>query len=416
MPSSLLVEYILFLNYVLTGPVTWFFFGFGMIKGRQRMELIPEPPPALPESAPEVTVLIPAKDEGERIRACIESALAQDYPGERFRVVAIDDRSTDNTGAVMDDLAARHPRLRVLHIKEGTLPEGWTGKCNALHSAVKLPEVSGSRWLLFVDSDVVLQPNTLRSTLAFCEDKSVDLISLLPALESHGFWESLLVPLAGAGVTTMYLVALTNNDHLPNISFANGQYLLVRREVYDGIGGHERVRDRFCEDVEFARILKPMGKRIRISWGTRFAAVRMYSSLASIFKGWGRNFYAGSLGRPWRILGGIGFVLFCSFSAYIAFAWGVWRLFHPVNQYGAYGWLLASAFHLAFMHGALATMYSWSGNPKRNALLFPLGGTMLIGIFLRSLRMCLTGKVEWRGTRYTHRMDRALAAGQRPRV
>lgn len=395
--SAIHLEYALFTLYILLGPFLWFWIGFAMIKGRQRMMLIELPAPVLP-SSPRVTILIPAKDEGERIAACIESAIAQDYPN--FDVIAVNDRSIDATGRVMDEVAGRHERLRVLHIEEGALPAGWTGKCNALFNAVK---GATGEWLLFVDSDVVLQPHALSATLEFCVSKEVDLFSLLPRLECHSFWESLLVPLAGGALTTTYLVALTNNDHLPGISFANGQFLMIRRDVYDGIGGHACVKDKFCEDVALARLLKSTGKRVRISWGADLAAVRMYSSLASIFKGWGRNFYAGSLGRPWRILL-VGLVIVaCSFSAYVALAWAVWRIFHPVNAYGAYGWALSAIVHLILMMGALGAMYSWSGNRRSSALLFPLGGSILLLIFAKALQMCATGKVEWRGTQYGHR-------------
>ena len=398
---SVLAEYILFVSYVLIGPVAWGFFGFAIIKGRQRMLLFDQPYD-IPSPAPRTTILIPAKDEGERVRACLKSVLAQDYPD--FQVIAVNDRSVDQTGRVMDEVAAEHPSLKVLHIAEGTLPAGWTGKCNALSQAVKHAD---GRWLLFVDSDAIVAPGALRKCVAMCESKDVQLLSLLPKLECHGVWESLLVPLTGCCVSSMLLVALNNNDHLPSISFANGQFLLIRKDVYDSIGGHaaESIRDKYCEDLAFARMLKPAGKRVRVSWGTEDLTVRMYSSLSSIFKGWGRNVYAGCLGKPWRILMAMTFVIYCTYSAYAALGWGVYRLVHPVNAYGAYGWLLAGGVHLGFVVGVLGMVYSWSGNGRFNGLYFPLSGAMLLGILLKALKMCVTGKVEWRGTTYRHRMS-----------
>jgi len=148
-------EYIVYILYVLLGPTAWVLFGVAMVRGRHRIWLLRRIAP-LPEEHPRVSILIPAKDEGERIRACIESALAQQY--DNFSVIAIDDRSTDRTGAIMDEMAAANPNLKVIHIAEGTLPPGWTGKCNALHSSVQHAD---GEWLLFVDSDVILQPNAL---------------------------------------------------------------------------------------------------------------------------------------------------------------------------------------------------------------------------------------------------------------
>lgn len=398
-------ETLVLISYCLFGPVAWIFLGWGMWRGRRLMRLVRRPVPPLKGPPPRVTIMIPAKDEGERIRDCIHSALDQDYPN--FHVIAVNDRSTDNTGRIMDEIAAARPgKLTVNHIQEGTLPEGWTGKCNALHTSVRQAD---GQYILFIDSDVVVARDALSATVARAHTHGYDLLSFLPRIEAHGFWEELLIPLAGFGVSTMYVVAMTNKDYLKGTAFANGQYLFIKRSTYDAMGGHARVRDRFCEDVEIARYLKAQGYKTRITWGAEFASVRMYSSLASIFKGWGRNFYAGSLGKPWRILAGIAFVLLACYSAYVAIAFGLYRLFNPAPQLGPYAWLAAGLAHFAIFTGLLMVVYSWSGNAKRMALLFPLGGAMLIGIFFRSLKMCLTGKVEWRGTSYTHRMTGNVA-------
>lgn len=398
-------EYILFAVYLLLGPITWILFGVAMFGGRRRMMLIGRPHLPLPKPPPRVTILIPAKDEGERIRACLESALSQTYPN--YQVIAIDDRSTDRTGRIMDEMAAAHPDvLRIVHIRDGELPAGWTGKCNALQRAVK--DADG-QWLLFMDSDVVIARDALAATLARSAHKHYDVMSLWPKLESHSFFEGLLVPLAAAGVSMMYLVSLTNKDYLRRFAFANGQFLLIRRSTYEEMGGHAAVRDRFCEDVEIARLLKSRGKRIKISWGTEFAAVRMYSSMASIVRGWGRNFYAASLGRPWRILAGIVFVILCCLGGYVAAGWSIYRLVHPSGAGGAdavpvAAWAGAAGAHLAIMLLLVMVMYQWSGNPRRNALFLPVGAGMLLGIFARALRLCVTKRVEWRGTSYSHLM------------
>src|SRR3989440_2082776 len=234
-------EYILFILYVLVGPAAWALFFIALLRGRQRLSLLHRRAGQAVTGSPRVTILIPAKDEGERIRACIESALGQKYAN--FSVIAIDDRSTDRTGAVMDELAAKHPNLRVVHIRDGSLPAGWTGKCNALHSAVKHAD---GEWLLFVDSDVILKPDALPVTLSLAVERDYDLLSLLPRIESGGFWEGVLVPLCGAAINALYMTALTNADHRKP-AFANGQFLLVRRSAYEAIGGHERVKDQFTE-------------------------------------------------------------------------------------------------------------------------------------------------------------------------
>jgi glycosyltransferase involved in cell wall biosynthesis len=390
-------ENILFVLYLLAGPGAWLLFAIGMHKGKKRINLLVAPNPA-PDPPPKVTILIPAKDEGERIRACLSSALNQDYP--HFEVIAIDDRSGDCTGTVMDEMAVADARLRVVHIPHGPVPEGWTGKNNALHTAVQ--QASGD-WFLFVDSDVILDPDALSRTLALAISRNFDLVSLMPRLECHTFWESLIVPLAGTALSGVYTVPGTNSRYSPKLAFANGQYMLFRRGAYEQIGGHAAVRGQFCEDIEIARIMKRMELRPRISWGMHLAAVRMYDSLPGIMRGWARIFYAGDSGRPWRILAGIAYVLLSCYSVYAAFAWVGWRMIHP-DHFGFTAWLAAAIIHWLIMTLCLAVSYAWTTNPKRNALYFPLGGIFLLGILVRALKMCFTRKVEWRGTHYTQTM------------
>lgn len=400
-------ELLLLWTYLNIGPFNWAMFGIIMYVGRRKMLLMNRPPHPIVGPPPLATIIIPAKDEGARIRGCLESALNQDYPN--FQVLAIDDRSADQTGAVMDEMATSDPRLKVIH-KTNAPPLGWTGKNNALWVG---QQSAAGEWMLFVDSDMILEKDALSVAMSVVLRKQFDMLSLLPRLESHSIWEAMLVPLAAGAASTMYVVALTNNSRLKNTAFGNGQFLLISRAAYDAIGGHETVRDRFCEDVEIAVQLKRAGLRPRVSWGSEFASVRMYSSLGAIFRGWSRIFYAARVGSPWRILAALMFLLLCCFTAYPAIAWGIWRLLHPVA--GAVGWrgpswLAAGLLHLGLMTGFIAKIYEWSGNSRRNALWFPIAGPMLMMIFLRSLKMCITKKVEWRGTAYSHTMAQDLAA------
>jgi glycosyltransferase involved in cell wall biosynthesis len=407
--SHLSPSLLLLLTYICLGPLTWSAYGHLLRLGRNKMKLLRRPPLVVPDPAPLATIVIPAKDEGERIRGCLESCLNQDYAN--FEVLAIDDRSTDQTGAVMDDIAAQNPRLTVIHKTEPP-PPGWTGKNHGLWTGQGRAR---GEWLLFVDSDVVLQKDALSASMSVVLRKEFDMISLLPHVESHTLWESMLVPLAGTTASTMYLVALTNNSRLANCAFANGQFLMISRKAYDAIGGHETVRDRFCEDIAIAQLLKKNGLRPRISWGTDFAAVRMYSSLGAIYRGWSRIYYAAGAGSPWRALAAALFLIICSFTAYPAIAWGAWLTMHPTPgspHWLGPAWLIAGGFHLAMMTFCLTLAYHWSGNPRRNALLFPIAGPMLLSILLLALKMCITKKVEWRGTAYSHKMAANLAAAQ----
>ena len=398
-------EIILFGLYVLVGPVTWISYLILTLSGRRKMLLLKRPPLPLPPriSPPSVSIIIPAKDEGERIRGCIESCLKQDYPN--LEVIAVDDRSVDNTGQVMDAMAAADSKLKVVHIQEGTLGPGWTGKNNALYTAQK--QAAGD-WLLFVDSDVVLEPDALSASMSVAQNKQFGLISLLPRLESHSIWESMLVPLAAAAASAMYVIPFNNMNHKKNSAFANGQFILMSRQAYDAIGGHETVKDRYCEDVAIALLVKQAGYRPRVAWGQDWAKVRMYSSLAAIYRGWSRIYYAARVGSPWRTIAAVLFIVCCCFSAYAMIPLALFAAGHS-TELQSWLWPASVLVHLVVMHYYLAMVYFWSGNPAANSLLFPISGPMLISIMIRGIWMCITKKVTWRGTSYGHVMAPKLA-------
>jgi chlorobactene glucosyltransferase len=380
----------------LNGPFAWALYGLGMHAGRRRLSLLDRKPFEVTKPEPKVTILIPAKDEGEPIRECLTSALAQDYPN--FEVLAIDDRSNDNTGAIMDEFARRDSRLRVLHIPHRPIPAGWTGKNNALFTALKTVD---SGWFLFVDSDVILRSNALRKTMAYATSTGYGLVSLLLRLECRTFWEGLLMPLAAAGIVGTFGVGLANNNHYPSIAFANGQFILCRRDTYEAFGTHAAVKSAFSEDVEIARLAKRKGLMPRAAWGTDLAAVRMYAGLPKLIKGWARNFFGCGRGSPWPIIAGAAFVIGSCYSVYPALGMAIYSAVKGRDAILFFAWSLASLTHLVLMTFFLTKTYAWSGNPKRNAWLFPIGGALMLWIFALALKLCVTRRVEWRGDSYS---------------
>src|SRR5206468_11350522 len=134
------------------------------------------------------------------------------------------------------------------------------------------------------------------------EYKRFDLVSLLPRLINETFWERLIVPLGGAATSAMFMLPMTNFNEMPNVAFANGQYLCVRRRAYEAVGGHEAVKETLSEDIAIAKNLKRNGFRPRLSDGTEFAATRMYNSLSMVMRGWARNFFCGGAGNPTRTI------------------------------------------------------------------------------------------------------------------
>jgi chlorobactene glucosyltransferase len=383
---------ILLVIYLVVGPGAWLVMFLLLSLGRRRMTRLLTARYALPANAPGVTILVPAKDEAVGIRQCIECILRQDYPS--FRVLAIDDRSTDHTGAILDELAAEHPgRLSVLHILPGMLPDGWLGKCNALHTGASQAR---GEWLLFVDSDVTLQPAALSRAITLCVARKYDALSILTRLECNSFWERLILPLAAGAWSVMHAVSLTNVDSRTHSAVGNGQFILVRRSAYETVGGHESVRAEITEDVELMRLLKGRGFRTRLMLGSHLASTRMHSTLGQMFHGWGRIYGGTNRRNPSRIIGAIVFLLLCGFSVYPALLWGAGAAF----EWQDWRWLGASALHLLLMSGYLALIYRWSGNRARCAWLFPLGGAVLLGILVFALRTCRTGQVKWRDSHF----------------
>ena len=372
-------------------------FALGMASSRSRMDLLHKAAQPIPQPLPKVTIIIPAKDEGERIRQCLASALAQDYP--RFDVLAVNDRSTDATGRVMDEMAAADPRLKVLHID--SLPASWTGKNHALFRAASQAD---GQWLLFIDSDVILQPSVLSTTLRIAIARRYDMLSLILRQDTHGIWESALVPIASAAFGTAYMMGLSNSES-NNCFFGNGQYMLFDRKIYDQIGGHEAVKSQFNEDMALARLMKQARLRPRMAWGTELGSVRMYDSLPTIMRGWSRIFFGSSCGSPWRSLAVMFFILIGCYSAFIAALWGVYRFAHPIGILNGIPWIVAAGFHWTLMTVQIGIIYRWMGARAIYAAAFFITGLFVLAILARAVWMCITGRVHWRGTSYSHQIE-----------
>ncbi|HEX8523839.1 MAG TPA: glycosyltransferase [Tepidisphaeraceae bacterium] len=337
---------------------------------------------------PRVSILIPAKDEGEPIRNCLDSVLAFDYP--HVEIITINDRSADQTGAIMDEYAARAPdKLRVIHITD-PLPPKWLGKCHALWTAEKHAQ---GDWILFVDSDVKISSDSLSCTLALALNRDYDAVSIMTKLDCDSFLEHLVLPLAAASVSSMCLISLTNDDNRP-IAFANGQFFLIKRAAYEAVGGHECVRDHITEDVALMRILKSKGFRTRLYMGRDFASTRMHSTYRQMLNGWGRIYSGVSSRKPWRILAAM-LVALTGLLAWLLLPLAVILHNNPLA--------LAAALHFILVIGVVATFYHWSGNRMRWALLFPASAAILLTLYSKALVMCFTGNVAWRGTTYTYK-------------
>ncbi len=238
--------------------------------------------------APLVTAIIPAKDEEDKLGECLDSVRSQDYPN--LEILVVDDRSTDRTPEIARDAARADPRVRLLSIER--LPNGWTGKTHALHVAAK--QVDGA-WFWFLDADTLHAPESLSVMMEYARRNDAALASLVPEMRCETFWEKVVQPLAGIVLMRSFPLFRVNNDR-DTMAFANGQYILIRKDAYLASGGHEAVRDRFVEDIYLAKAVKAKGFPIRTAMSTEISSTRMYTNLPQIVRGWSRILYD-ALGR-----------------------------------------------------------------------------------------------------------------------
>lgn len=247
-----------------------------------------------PAHYPLVSVIVPARNEQRNIRRCVESLLEQSYPN--FEVIVVDDGSTDDTPNILESILQTHPRSNHLWVQRlrDELPAGWAGKPHAIHTGVL---ESRGTWLLFTDADTWHAPNALQCALTAALNTGSDLYTLGTAQELPGFWEKVMMPMAFLGISMMYPIKKVN-DPLSSIAIANGQFILIRRTVYDILGGYARpeLRNTLLDDRDLANTVKQQGFRLRFEDGRDLVHVQMYRGLRDAWQGWRKNAFLGSRG------------------------------------------------------------------------------------------------------------------------
>lgn len=251
-------------------------------RGAPRLADLPDDAPA--GGWPTLAVIFAARDEAQGVERATRSLLAQDYPG--LQVIAVDDRSADGTGAILDQLAAVDARLRVRHVTE--LPAGWLGKNNALHVAAQSTDAD---WLLFTDADVVFAPGSLRRAIAEAIRTGAHHVTVIPQVPTEGPGERLFM--------SMFLLMFS--FHAPHWRVHNprtgthlgiGAFNMVRASVYRAIGGFGGLRLTVDEDVRLGRVLKTAGFRTRVLLGGDTVSVRWQFGLGGMIRGMEKNFFA----------------------------------------------------------------------------------------------------------------------------
>ena len=326
-----------------------------------------------------VSAIIPARNEERTIAQAVNSVAEQPEVRE---IVVVDDQSTDGTGDILRRLRAEQQKLR--SFEAGPLPAGWIGKS---HAAWLGAQKAGCDWLLFTDADAVHLPGSTARALAEAKSCGADLVSYSPGQEMHTWWERALIPCIFCRLSQLYSYAAVNDPASPAAA-ANGQYLLIRHNVYQQIGGHAAVHDEVLEDVALARLAKSAGFRLHFGPGDQICQVRMYSSFKAMWEGWSKNLFPLVTWSGQRVTREL-----LSVMPWIPLLCLLLTPWHVI--FGALGFLL-----LAGRHASYAALLRKNRFPLSSVLYYLVGVGLYCAALLASDWGYARGKIAWKGREY----------------
>lgn len=351
--------------------------------------------PVTPTGNPRLAIIVPARNEAAAIEQALTRLLALDY--DNYEVIAINDRSTDQTAAIMDrvgsssdptkwsDSASRQSHhLDVIHIRE--LPAGWMGKAHAMYTAAK--SAPDADWLLFTDADVMFRPDCIRRAIAYAEQEHADHVVLLPRMLMEHVGEKMMVSFFQLmfvfGHRPWKVADPKSKDHM-----GIGAFNLVRRSAYEAVGTYEALRFEVVDDMKLGKVIKNAGFRQRCVVGSDLVEIRWAMGARGVVHNLTKNFFAVMSFQWWR---GIGFCMIAAIANLLPFVGVIFA--HGLARV-PYAVALACIFFL------YAGMSLYSDVGPWYFFLHPISTMLLIYTMLRSMIFTLRRRgVEWRGTFY----------------
>lgn len=343
-----------------------------------------------PEELPLISVLIPARNEARNIIACLDSLLRQDYPS--YEILVLDDSSDDDTAALVEQIAARRHRVRLLRGKP--LPDGWAGKPFACK---QLSEEAKGSWLLFTDADTVHAPNMLRSALIYSHSHRLSLLSGFPMQRTVSFSQRIVIPVIYFLLLSLTPLWLLQRLKKPRPGFAFGQFLFFKADDYRSMGGHEVVKSRIVEDLWLGLEMARRGKRQGVVDLTQVVTCRMYTNLGELYHGLNKIFYSMTSLSPLLFM----LVLIVGTGLFLIPFVLVAGHFIPILP--DWGWSTVIALQVALMLLMRLLVDLRFHQSYRYVISQPVGISFLVLCSMRGAVSRLTGAgVEWKQRRYTH--------------
>jgi glycosyltransferase involved in cell wall biosynthesis len=371
------------LGLVFFGAVAlfWLTHGVRVAFGAMRLPWLKHFEPARDADCPLISLLFAARDEEEKLAGALATLMEIDYPN--LEVIAVDDRSKDATGRILDEFARTHARLRVVHVTE--LPAGWLGKPHALQKAY---EGSKGEWLLFTDADVRFRPDALRRAVALAKQHKLEHLTLLTDVEMSGFWETVLMTFFGMAFH------LGNNpggvsDQNSRAYVGVGAFQLMSRTAYEASGTHRRLAMEVVDDMKLAKMIRQAGFRSGAGVSEDAVVVRWHAGLGNLINGTTKNFFAAFGYRLAFAIVGLAGMFSVNVLPFLGLAFGEgWiRLFSGIAV------VIALCFHAGVdVVMRVSPLYAFT---------YPLGAILFSYMLLRSTVVTLwQGGIVWRDTFY----------------